>query len=93
MSSIYEKAVYKRRKEYMASYYQEHKEDLARKAHERYVAKKKLAMKQREIEYEDIKTQICSHYCKYTDIWDEEKEGCKLSESERCANCPLHEII
>lgn len=41
---------------------------------------------------EDIATKICSHYCKYPDIWDEEKEGCELQDSEICKNCPLSEL-
>ena len=35
---------------------------------------------------------ICSNYCKYPDQWDEEKEGCELSESEICLNCPLNRL-
>lgn len=38
---------------------------------------------------EDIVTDICNNYCKYPDTWDEDREGCELSESEICANCPL----
>ena len=41
---------------------------------------------------EDIKTDICNHYCKYPDIWDEEAEGCELCESEVCTNCPLSRL-
>lgn len=41
---------------------------------------------------DEISTQICSHYCKYPDIWDEEKEGCELQDSEHCKNCPLNEL-
>lgn len=40
-----------------------------------------------------IAEDFCNHYCKYPDIWDEEKEGCELSESEHCANCPLGELM
>lgn len=35
---------------------------------------------------------ICNNYCKYPDIWDSEKEGCELWESETCAHCPLNDI-
>lgn len=35
---------------------------------------------------------ICDHYCKYPTIWDEEKEGCDLANSEVCRNCPLNSI-
>ena len=41
---------------------------------------------------EKISNEICSHYCKYPDIWDEEKEGYELSESAHCQNCPLNEL-
>lgn len=36
--------------------------------------------------------EICSKYCKYPDQWDEEKEGCELSESDICSNCPLNRL-
>ena len=35
---------------------------------------------------------MCEHYCKYPDIWDEEKQGTPLSDSEHCKNCPLDRI-
>ena len=38
---------------------------------------------------EEIAQSICDTRCKYPDIWDEEKEGCELCESEICKNCPL----
>lgn len=38
---------------------------------------------------ESVKEDMCSKYCKYPDIWDEEKEGCELYDSEICENCPL----
>ena len=41
---------------------------------------------------EEIASEICEHYCKYPDIWDEEKEGCDLSESEFCQECPLSRL-
>lgn len=41
---------------------------------------------------EDIAADICRNYCKYTETWDEEKEGCELSESEVCTNCPLNRL-
>ena len=40
----------------------------------------------------DIAAQMCTHYCKWPDQWDEEKEGCELAESEICANCPMGKI-
>ena len=41
---------------------------------------------------EEIKDDICNNYCKWPDIWDEEKEGCELSESDHCRNCPLNRL-
>ena len=41
---------------------------------------------------EAIAEDFCTHYCKYPDLWDEEAEGCELSESEHCQNCPLNEL-
>ena len=41
---------------------------------------------------EQIAEEFCNNYCKYPDIWDEEKEGCELSESDICANCPMSKI-
>lgn len=42
---------------------------------------------------EEVKTDICNNYCKYPDTWDEEKEGCELSESEVCnSRCPLNRL-
>lgn len=37
---------------------------------------------------EDAKTDLCENYCKWPDIWDEEKEGCELIEG-KCTDCPL----
>lgn len=41
---------------------------------------------------EQIAEDFCNNYCKYPGIWDEEKEGCELSESDICANCPMSRI-
>ena len=41
---------------------------------------------------EDIAKEMCDHYCKYPDTWDEEAEGMDLSESEHCAKCPLNRL-
>lgn len=38
---------------------------------------------------EEVKCAICNDYCKYPHIWDEEKEGCELIDSDICTNCPL----
>ena len=32
----------------------------------------------------DKKQEVKANYCKYPDIWDEEAEGCDLSESDHC---------
>ena len=39
-----------------------------------------------------IAEDFCNNYCKYPDIWDEEKEGYELSESDICANCPISKL-
>lgn len=41
---------------------------------------------------EEIKDDICNHYCKWPDLYDEEEEGCDLSESDCCQNCPLNRL-
>ena len=41
---------------------------------------------------EEIAEDFCNNYCKWPDLWDEEKEGCELPDSEHCANCPLNKI-
>lgn len=42
---------------------------------------------------EKIGEEICNHYCKYPDTWDEEKEGCMLMDSDVCANCPIARLL
>ncbi|MCR5755530.1 MAG: hypothetical protein K6G30_12065 [Acetatifactor sp.] len=37
---------------------------------------------------EEIAEDFCTHYCKYPDNWDYEKDG-ELSESNICNNCPI----
>ena len=41
---------------------------------------------------EEAKENMCNSYCKYPVTWDEEAEGCELSESEICDNCPLNQL-
>lgn len=41
---------------------------------------------------QEIVEDICQHYCKYPDIWDEEAEGIELAESDHCMNCPLNRL-
>ena len=40
----------------------------------------------------DIAEEICNDYCKYPGIWDEEKEGCELCESDICVKCPINRL-
>ena len=55
----------------------------------REIEKVKAELKRIAEEIEETKTDFCDHYCKHPYIWDEEKEGCELCESEICKNCPL----
>lgn len=41
---------------------------------------------------QDIADEICKNYCKYLDIWDAEKEGCELMESDICQECPFNRL-
>ncbi len=41
---------------------------------------------------EEVKEEICLRYCKYPNIWDPEKEGCELFDSDICKNCPLNRL-
>ena len=41
---------------------------------------------------EEIKNDICNNYCKWPDVWDEEAEGCDLSESDHCRECPFNRL-
>ena len=41
---------------------------------------------------EQIAEDFYNNYCKYPDIWDEEKEGYELSESDICATCPISKL-
>ena len=42
---------------------------------------------------EEVVSEMCNRYCKYPQEWDEEAEGCELSESDVCANCPLNRLV
>lgn len=42
---------------------------------------------------QDIVEDMCDKFCKWPEIWDEEMEGCELSESTICKNCPLNKLI
>lgn len=41
---------------------------------------------------QDIGEEMCNNYCKWPDLYDEDKEGVALSESEQCKNCPLNRL-
>lgn len=40
----------------------------------------------------EVVEQICKDYCKWPDTYDEAMEGCELSESSICENCPLNRL-
>lgn len=42
---------------------------------------------------QDVADDMCNNYCKYPETWNVEAEGCELSESEVCANCPLSRLV
>ena len=39
----------------------------------------------------EIIEKICDKYCKYPEVWDEEKEGKTLQEAV-CDSCPLNDL-
>lgn len=39
---------------------------------------------------EEAAENMCEHYCKWPHIWDEDKQGKTLSDSDICKNCPLN---
>lgn len=41
---------------------------------------------------EEVVEKMCSEYCKWPDLWDEEAEGMELVESGICNNCPLNRL-
>lgn len=42
---------------------------------------------------EEVVSEMCDKYCKWPLQWDEEAQGCELSESDVCANCPLNRLV
>lgn len=42
---------------------------------------------------QEIVEDMCRNYCKWPEKWDEEMEGCELSESSICENCPLNRLV
>ena len=51
-----------------------------------------IALRKHILDKESVSEEICNHYCKWPDQWDEETEGCPLAESEHCQNCPLDRL-
>ena len=41
---------------------------------------------------EEVAEEMCTNYCKWPDLWDEEKEGMELCESDYCKECPLNRL-
>ena len=39
----------------------------------------------------EVAEEMCMHYCKYPEQWDEETQG-DLFDSEYCQNCPLERL-
>lgn len=39
-----------------------------------------------------IASQICDHYCKYPDTYDEDEAGTPMAESI-CIKCPLNKLL
>jgi len=39
-----------------------------------------------------IAEDFCDNYCKYPMIWDAEKVGMELMDSDICKNCPMSRI-
>lgn len=44
-----------------------------------------------ELEY--VAACICDSKCIYPHIWDEDRMGCELSESEVCKNCEMNQLV
>ena len=42
---------------------------------------------------QDIVEKMCTHYCKWSELFDPEKEGMELYESEHCKECPLNRLV
>ena len=75
-------------------------EETVRNQEMRMAAYKKKLQEEAEQEFpsifeqlEEIAGEFCDGYCKYPDAWDEEKEGCELSESDICKNCPIGKLV
>lgn len=44
------------------------------------------------IEQNRVVEDMCTNYCKYPYMWNEENEGCTLAESGICNKCPLNKL-
>ena len=44
------------------------------------------------IEKNRVVEDMCTNYCKYPYMWNEEDEGCTLAESDICNKCPLNKL-
>ena len=42
---------------------------------------------------EKVMEEMCNDYCKWPDLYEEEMEGCELSESSICRDCPLNRLV
>lgn len=73
---------YKARKEYYQKYYQDHREELAKKNHDRYLLRKQRKAQERE----DLKALMCDQYCKFMDRMTQEEL------EEVCGGCPLAKL-
>ena len=44
------------------------------------------------MEQNGVVEDMCTNYCKYPYMWNEEDEGCTLAESGICNKCPLNKL-
>ena len=44
------------------------------------------------MEQTKVVEDMCTNYCKYPYMWNEEDEGCTLAESGICNKCPLNKL-
>ena len=42
---------------------------------------------------QEVADDICTNYCKWPDLWDQEQMGMELWESDFCDKCPLNRIV
>lgn len=58
-----------------------------------YIVNEAMSSLSIQQQMEEIVEDMCSKYCKWPDLWDEEAEGIELCESDICANCPLNRLV